>query len=180
MLAEKIAIEQFEILLRMGWVKLKYLPPGMGFLLALFLLLLQGTINISRGPYYFPYSQIGPYAFTEDFLIAPIGFVFGFGFGFLVNLFILSRILGAARSAYKKMGPTRTISWNAESLTFQSPVYEVKIHWEMIDRIQVGYLGVYGVSGRKALFAIPKEAFPATATTEELTQAWRSRRMQSL
>jgi hypothetical protein len=48
----------------------------------------------------------------------------------------------------------------------------------MIDRIEIKYLGVYALSGKRALFAIPKDAFPPNATTEELTRAWQTRRMQ--
>ena len=179
-LAEKIAIEQFDVLLRIRGVKLRYLPIGMGFLLALFLLLTPGAINLSQSRYPFApnYFQMGHFAFTEDFLSVPIGFVFGFGIGFLLNLFVRSRILAMARSAYAKMGPARTVSWNSESITFQSPVYETKVHWQMIDRIEVGCLGVYGLSGRRALFAIPRDAFPPNATIEELTRAWQPHRTQ--
>jgi hypothetical protein len=149
----------------------------MGFLLALFVTLTPDIINFISS-YGFRFLPLGGYVFSNDFLFLPIGFVFGFGFGFLINLFVHSRILAMARSAYQKMGPTRTVLWNSESLTFQSPVYEIKVHWQMIDRIEAGSLSVYGVSGRRALFAIPRDAFPPNATAEELTQAWRSRRMQ--
>jgi len=183
-LAEKIAIEQFEVLLRMRWIKLKFLPLVMSCLFALLFFCLSVIINLNYSDYtYGPpgsYFRIGgtAYAFNESSVFIPIGFALGFGFGVLINSFIRWRILATARSAYAKMGPTRIVSWNHESITFRSPVYETKVHWEMIDRIEVGYFGVYGLSGRRAFFAIPKDAFPPNATTEELTRTWQNHRMQ--
>jgi ABC-type antimicrobial peptide transport system permease subunit len=179
-LAEAIAIEQLEMLFPKRLIKLRYLPMIFGFLFALasFLLpsLVSIIVNFLRGPST-RYMQVGGYAFTESFLFVPIGFVLGFAFGLLFSKFLQAAILAAARSAYGKMGPARTISWNAETITFHSLDYEVKVRWRMIDRIDVGYVGVYGFSGRRALFAIPKDAFPANVTTEELTRAWQSHRV---
>ena len=177
-LAEKIAIEQFEILLPTRWFKLRYMPLGMGFSLALILLLTPDLLSFSGRFYPFRFLPLGGYVFTNDFLFVPFGFVFGFGFGFLINLFIRSRLLAMARSAYGKMGPARTVSWNSESITFQSPVYETKVHWQMIDRIETGFLGVYGLSGRRALFAIPKDAFRPNATMKDLIKAWQSGKLK--
>jgi hypothetical protein len=173
-LAEKIAIEQFEILLPTGWIKLRYLPLGMGFLLALLMFLVPDLLRFSGGSYPSRFLPLGGYVFSNDFLSVPLGFIFGFGFGFLISFFVRLKLLAMARAAYKKMGPERTVSWNSESITFQSQGYETKVRWRMIDKIQVGFLGVYGLCGRKAFFAIPKETFPSDATPEDLIKAWQT------
>ena len=177
-LAEKIAMEQFDVLLRVRGVKLKYLPLGTGFLLAFFLFLLPELWNFNGRFYPSSFLPLGGYVFTNDFLAVPFGFILGFGFGFLINYFVRWRILATARSDYKKTGPDRSVSWNSESFMFQSPFYETKVPWQMIDKIKIGFLGVYGLLGRKAFFAIPKEAFPSNATHEGLLKAWQSGKKQ--
>lgn len=173
-LAEKIAIEQFEILLPARWIKLRYLPLGTGFLLALLLFLLPDLLSFSGRFYPSRFLPLGGYIFGNDFLSVPLGFIFGFGFGFLINFFVRLKLLAMARAAYRKMGPHRTVSWNPEGITFQSALYETKVRWRMIDNIQVGFLGVYGLFGGKAYFAIPKEAFPPHATPEDLIKVWQA------
>jgi hypothetical protein len=179
--AEAIAIEQFEILFPKRLIKLRYLPLIIGFLFALAAFLLPDLVSIVENFFRGPstrYMQFGTYAFTESFLFVPIGFVLGFAFGLLFSKFLRTMILAAARSAYRKMGPARTISWNAETITFQSLDYEIKVRWQMIDRIEVGYVGVYGISGRRTLFAIPKDAFPPNVGFEQLIRVWEARTMQ--
>jgi hypothetical protein len=173
-LAEKIAVEQFDILSRVGGIKLRYFPVGTGFLLALFFFLVPDLWIFGGTFYRYRFLPVGGYVFATDFLSVPLGFIFGFGFGFLIGYFVRWRILVMARSEYKKTGPDRSVSWNSESFTFQSPFYETKVPWKMIDKIKIGFLGVYGFLGRKAFFAIPKEAFPSNATPEDLLKAWQT------
>ncbi len=177
-LAEEMAIEQYEVLLRLRRVKLRYVPFGMACFFALLLPCMSSVLRLN-GIHLNPsgtYFKIGGlyYAFTEGFLIMPIGFVFGLVTGLFFNNFLRSRLRAMARSAYKRMGTQRTVSWNPEGLTFQSPVYETKVGWQMIDRIEIGAVGVYGVSGKTAFFAIPRDAFPKHATIEDLIHAWKS------
>jgi hypothetical protein len=182
-LAEAIAIEQFEVLLRLRRIRLRYLPLGMGCFLALLFLFLSSALNLGGASYAISRNFVkmgGSYfPFTEGLLSEPVGFVLGIGIGWLINHFVRSRLRAMAQAAYKKMGTERTVSWNPESLTFQSPVYKIKVHWEMIDRIEVGSAGVYGFSGRRAFFAIPKDAFPPNTTTDDLTRAWQSQKMHA-
>ena len=177
-------MEQFDLLVRLPGCKLRYLPLCMGCLFALFIFCTSSAINFAGTPYTYSrgYFNIGGiyYAFTENFLSVPIGFIFGFLTGSVIRGFVRWKIITIARSAYAKMGPARTVSWNSESITLQSPVYETKVHWQMLDRIKIGYLGVYGLSGRRVVFAIPKDAFPAKVTIADLTQAWQSSTRQPL
>lgn len=184
-LAQKIAIEQFEVLLRLRRVRLRLIPLGLGVLAALLFFLTSAILHEITGPNYgfsprpFRYGGIY-YAFTESFIFVPVGFILGFAIGFFIVRFARLMILALARNAYKKMGPSRTVSWNSESITFQCPDYEIKVRWRMIDRIEVASLGVYGLCDRKAFFAIPREVFPPNATIEDLTTAWQNSRSQPL
>lgn len=180
-LAEKIALEQFDVLLRLRGVKLRYLPLALGFLFAMLLLCTVGATNTDRtflrasGSFHFWWLD---YVFAETFLWGPIGFLVGFVTGFVIQSFLRWRIVATARSVYEKMGPNRTVSWNSESITFQSPFYETKVHWRMIEGVKTGSVGVYGVSGRRAYFAIPGDAFPSNVTPVDLIQAWQSGKQQ--
>jgi hypothetical protein len=181
-LAEKIALEQFDLLLRSRGIKLRYLPLGIGCLLALLFFCAPLALNLGRPSYNISgsYFKMGGtyYAFSENFLFVPIGFVAGITFGLLMNYFLRSRILSMARSAYQKMGPSRIVSWNSESILFQSPAYETKIRWQMIDRIEIGGLGIYGFFDHKAFFVIPLDAFPPNVIPQDLVKTWQSCRRQ--
>jgi hypothetical protein len=162
--AEEIALEQSRLILRLRGVRLTYFS----FLLAIIFSLIGtsslGTITLNGTDY----------TLTGRIIGAAIGFAFGFGIGLLIPISLKRKIRTTARTAYNRMGSMRTLSWNAEAIHFKSAVLESKVSWRMIDKIETADLGVYGVMGKRPLFAIPKAAFPPGASVDELIKAWQN------
>jgi hypothetical protein len=163
-LAEKIAIEQYSLVLRLRGIKLVYIPILMGIVFSLLGSSAVGTIKIGGADYTLTTRMIG----------AALGFAFGLGIGLLIKTSLRRKIRAAVRAAYDRMGSTRLVFWDSESIHFKSTAMESKIGWRMIDRIEVGEVGVYGILGKRALFAIPRISLPSRATTDDLIKTWQN------
>ena len=164
--AEEIVLDQFDIILRLRGIKLIYFPILMAILLSLVgaSVLAQGTFKINGTNYTLVASIIG----------GVIGFAFGLGSGFRVRPVVQKNLRATARTAHSRMGSSREVSWNFEGLHIKSAFWESKIGWGMIDKIEVGAVGVYLIMSKSPLFAIPKTVFPPGATVDDLIKAWQN------
>ncbi|HWC59294.1 MAG TPA: YcxB family protein [Verrucomicrobiae bacterium] len=163
--AEKIALDQFSILLRLRGIKLIYFPILLAILISwMGASVTTGAIKINGVDHPQIVRIIG----------GVMGFAFGLGIGFLFLLSVRWTLRATARNAYNKMGSARTMSWNSDGIHFKSAALESKIGWRMIDKIEVGKAGVYGIMSKRPLFAIPKTVFPAGATVDDFIKAWQN------
>jgi hypothetical protein len=160
--AEKLALEQLVLHLRSRHLKPWYIPLAVGLLLACL-----GEIGHTR------LGTEGTDYFAARAVQAVVSFAIGCGFGYFALYFVRSRLSGIARDKYNKMGAARKVSWTPEDITILTPVTETKIQWRMMEGITEGKLGIYGISGRQAVFSIPKAALPPGPGGEDLVQTWR-------
>jgi len=174
-MAENLAIEQ--AILRSPKLR------GMKWKVPLLLGILFAVIfTVSFNPT-IEFSSNSNAAQTFDFpWLAGIGAVLGFCFGFGIGCLrqnswrskILSGVRQQTRTLHWKMGVQRTFSWNTGSLTVSSAMLQTQIDWRLIDKLENGKIGIYGLSGEQIIFAFPKEALPPNLTAEELIKSWQS------
>ena len=103
-------------------------------------------------------------------VLTVIGFCFGFAIGLARLIQKSSIVKQRARSSQQRIGASRTINWDNESITFSTSVYQTRMKWQLIDKIISGKIGIRLISNKEIIFSIPKSALPQTA--EELIKAW--------
>jgi YcxB-like protein len=151
-MAEKLAIEQIKIS-----------SPNSN-LRQLFVAIFLGII--------FAFFFVGSNDYSPNFkgVLTLIVFCFGFAIGLARLIQKSSTIKQRARSSQQRIGASRTINWDNESITFSSSVYQTRMKWQLIDKIISRKNGIHLISNKEIIFSIPKSALPQPA--EELIKAW--------
>lgn len=129
---------------------------------------------------YISQSKKVDYSWANTITAAVIGLAVGLVYGWFAQVFFinatrkkrLNHIKQQGRIFYEKMGPTRVISWDSESVAVSSANSESKIKWQIIDRFAFGDNSIHAFIGSQIAFSIPKTALPQDLTPEELVRLW--------
>jgi hypothetical protein len=109
---------------------------------------------------------------------ALIGFCCGFGGGYFFQSAVRSnvarRVRQRSRAMQQKLGATKTVSWDAETLVISSPMWQTQINWQVIDELKNGEIGIHLFSGDQVIWGIPKAAIPQSISQDELIKTWQS------
>jgi uncharacterized integral membrane protein len=167
-LAEKIAIEQSMIQIARLQKKRWYLP---------ILLAIIGAAILGSGD---NKCQIGDndYSTAARVVSAIIGFILGFGLGCLFHKLVRSKIVSRAREqarvSHKKLGASRTVSWDAEWINISTAIWKTQIKWMAIDELRNEPIGIHLMYCGQSVFGFPKAALPPTVTADDLIKIWQS------
>jgi hypothetical protein len=154
-MAEELAIEQVKINLPNSNLWQWFVPIFLGMIFA------------------FLFARSNDYSPNLKGILTVIGFCLGFGCGWASIIESKKRIKKNARAMHQKVGATRMISWDSETLMIQSAILESKIKWQAIDKIKNGRVGIYLFVGGKIYFGLHKRGLPKNVSAEELIKAWR-------
>jgi uncharacterized membrane protein YeaQ/YmgE (transglycosylase-associated protein family) len=167
-LAEKIASEQSMIQTAGLQKKRWYLPILLGII---------GAAILGSGD---SKCQIGSndYSTAARMIDAIIGFFLGFGLGCLFHKSVRSKIVSRAREqarvSHKKLGTSRTVSWDAEWINISTAVWKTQIKWLAIDDLRNEPIGIHLMYCGQSIFGFPKVALPTTVTADNLIKIWQN------
>ncbi|MEY4918802.1 MAG: hypothetical protein RL616_2715 [Verrucomicrobiota bacterium] len=170
-MAEKLAIEQAMMQLKVILQNQRLVPVGIGIFFAYIFFAASSPKSIadSNG-----FSQV------VEGVAALVGFGLGFGVGCLRNSIVRTKILQRVKKQeivmLQRLGVARRISWDADVIISSSPMLKNQIKWHIFDELVNGKVGIYGRVGDQYLFRFPKAALPQNLTAEELLQTWQSYR----
>jgi hypothetical protein len=173
-LAETIAAEQAILMasthsrkLRVGsWM----FPISLGILVATF---------FAFGDYISQSKKVD-LSWANTITAAVVGLAIGLFYGWFAQVLYynairkkrLNHIKKQGRIFYEKMGPTREISWDSESVVVSSANSESKIKWQTIDRFMNSKNSIHAFIGNQIAFSIPKTVLSQDLTPEELVKLW--------
>lgn len=136
---------------------------------------------------YVPESKSGSFSWANTITATVVGFALGVFFGWFGQLFYryaeqkqrLNYVKEQSRVFYDKLGATRAVSWDSESVVVSAGKSRTEIKWQIVDKFVKTKNNIHAFVGVQIVFSIPQTSLPKNFTADELIKLWESYLLKS-